>query len=79
MLNSKEKQNKINAEKEQIDEKEIYEMLHQLQEIDIVHSITIKKDAFFFITTTKEIVQDTKQFCYGANASVLAVDKTFNL
>ena len=30
-------------------------MLHQLWEIDIVYSITIKKDAFFFITTTEEI------------------------
>ena len=39
---------------------EIYEILHQLQEIDIVHSITIKKDPFFFITTTEEIAQYIK-------------------
>ena len=44
-----------------------------------MHSITIKKDALFFITTTEEIVQDIKQFCCGANASALGVDKTFNL
>ena len=53
-------------------------MFRQLWEIDIVHSITIKKDAFFFITTTEEIAQD-KQFCCWANASVLGVDTTFNL
>ena len=79
LLNSKKKQNKRDTEKEQTDEKdEIYEMLHQLLEIDIVHSITIKKDAFFFITTTKEIAQDIKQFCCGANTSVLGVNTTFN-
>ena len=66
LLNSKKKQNKGDAEKEQTDEKdEIYEMLHQLQEIDIVHSITIKKDAFFCITTTEEISQEKKQFYVG--------------
>ena len=51
-------------------------MLHQLQEIDIVHSITIEKDAFFFIATTEEIAQDIKQFCCGTNSSVLGVDIT---
>ena len=40
-----------------------------------MHSITSKKDAFFFITTTEDI----KQLCCGANASVLGVDTTFNL
>ena len=54
-------------------------MLHQLWDIDIVHSITIKKDAFCFITTTEEIAQDIKQFCCGTNASVLGMDTTFNL
>ena len=44
-----------------------------------MHSITSKKDAFFFITTTEEIAQDIKQLCCGANASVLGVDTTFNL
>ena len=44
-----------------------------------MHSITCKKDAFFFITTTEEIAQDIKQLCCGANASVLGVDTTFNL
>ena len=58
---------------------EIYEILHQLREIDIVHSITIKKDPFFFITTTEEIAQYIKQFCCGTNASVLGVDTNFNL
>ena len=80
LLNSKKKQNKGDAEKEQTDEKdEIYEMHHPFREIDIVHSITIKKDAFFLITTTGEIAQDIKQFCCGTNASVLGVDTTFNL
>ena len=80
LLNSKKKQNKRDAEKEQTDEKyEIYEMLHQLREIDIVHSIAIKKSGFFIITTTEETAQDIKQFCCEANASVLGVDTTFNL
>ena len=80
MLNSKKKQNKGDAKKEQTDEKdEIYEMHHPFREIDIVHLISIKKDAFFLITTTGEIAQDIKQFCCGANASVLGVDTTFNL
>ena len=74
LLNFKKKQNKGDAEKEQCDEKdEIYEMLHQLRET------SIKKDEFFFITTTEEIAQDIKQFCCGANASDLGVDTTFNL
>ena len=69
MLNSKKKQNKGDAEKEQIDEKdEICEMLHQLREIDKVHSITVKEDVFFFTTTAEEIAQDIKQFYCGANA-----------
>ena len=60
LLNSDKKQNEEDAEKEQTGEKDgIYEMLHQLREIDIVHSVTIKKDAFFFITMTEEIAQDT--------------------
>ena len=80
LLNFKKKQNKGDAEKEQCDEKdEIYEMLHQLREIEIAHSITIKNDEFFFIITTEEIAQDIKQFCCGANASDLGVDTTFNL
>ena len=54
-------------------------MLHRIREIDIVHSITIKKDAFFFITMSEEIAQNIKQFCCGASASVLGVDTTFNL
>ena len=54
-------------------------MLHQLREIDIMHLITIKKNAFFFIKTTEEIAQNIKQFFCGANASVLEVDTTFNL
>ena len=46
--------NKIrDIENEQADENDkIYEMLHHLREIDIVHPVTIKKDAFFFLTTT---------------------------
>ena len=80
LLNSQKKQNKGGAEKEQTDEKDKnYEMLHQFRETNIVHSITIKKDAFFFVTTTEEIAQGIKQFCFGANASVLGVDATFNL
>ena len=60
LLNSDKKQNEEDAEKEQTGEKDgIYEMLHQLREIDIVHSVTIKKDAFFFISMTEEIAQDT--------------------
>ena len=44
LQNSKKKQNRRDAEKEQTDEKdEIYEMLYQLREIDIMHLITIKK------------------------------------
>ena len=42
-----------------------YEMLHQVREIDIMHSIIVKKGVFFFITTTEEIAQDIKQFFYG--------------
>ena len=47
------------------DHDEIYEMLHQVREIDIMHSIIVKKGVFFFITTTEEIAQDIKQFFYG--------------
>ena len=54
-------------------------MHHPFREIDIVHLITITKDAFFLKTTTGEIAQDIKQFCCGTNASVLGVDTTFNL
>ena len=61
------------------DHDEIYEMLHQVREIDIMHSIIVKKGVFFFITTTEEIALDIKQFCCGANASILGVDATFNL
>ena len=79
LLNSKKKQNKGGAENEQTDEKEeIFKMLHQLWEIDKVHSIIIKKE-FFFIITTEETAQDIKQFCCGTNAFVLGVDTTFNL
>ena len=42
-------------------------MLHQLREIDIVHSINVKKDPLSCITMTEEIAQDIKQFCCGAN------------
>ena len=68
LLNSKKKQNKRDNKKEQTDEKdEIYNILHQLRETVIVHSITIKKDAFFFITMTEEIARDDftvdKRFC----------------
>ena len=54
MLDAKKNQNKIrDTKKEEIDENDkIYEMLHHLREIDIVHPVTIKKDAFFFLTTT---------------------------
>ena len=54
-------------------------MLHQLQQIYILHSITIKKDTFFFVTTTEEIAQDIKQICCGTNVSIPDVDTTFNL
>ena len=53
-------------------------MLHQLRQIDIAHSITSKKDVFFFIPTTEEIAQDIKQLSCGPNASVLGVDTTLN-
>ena len=54
-LNAKKKQNNRDAKKEQTDLKdENYEILHQLREIDIVHSTTVKKDVFFFITTTEK-------------------------
>lgn len=48
--------------KGQTDEKdEIYETLNQLWGIDIVHSLTIKKDVFFFITSTEKIAQVIKK------------------
>ena len=57
--------NKIrDTEKEQADENDkIYEMLHHLREIDIVHPVTIKKDAFFFLTTTVFGVDTTFDLC----------------
>ena len=51
-------------------------MLHQLREIDIVHSINVKKDPLSCITTTEEIAQDIKQFCCGTN---VWLDTTINL
>ena len=38
-------------------------MLHHLREIDIVHLVTIKKDAFFFLTTTVFGVDTTFNLC----------------
>lgn len=57
--------NKIrDTEKEQADENDkIYEMLHHLREIDIVHPVTFKKDAFFFLTTTVFGVDTTFNLC----------------
>ena len=80
-LNAKKnKTNKGDAKKEQTDLKdENYEILHQHREIDIVHSTTVKKDVFFFITTTEKVAQGIKQFFCGANASISGVDTSFNL
>ena len=57
--------NKIrDTEKEQADENDkIYEMLNHLREIDIVHPVTIKKDAFFFQTATVFGVDTTFNLC----------------
>lgn len=61
MVNSKKRQK--DAENKQTGEKdEIYEILHQLCEIAIVHPITVKKDTIFFKTMTKEIAQDIMEW-----------------
>lgn len=70
-------------EKEKSGEKNDNDYLHvllqSLHEIDIVHTITVKKKSFLFTLMTKEMVNDIKKFCCSDNASVLGLDTTFNL
>ena len=47
-----------------------------------MHSITIKKDAFFFIATTEEISQDNfavgQTFCYSSGHNLQFMEYVFN-
>ena len=47
-----------------------------------MHSITIKKDAFFFITTTEEISQDNfavgQTFCYSSGHNLQFMEYVVN-
>ena len=82
-------QKQINNRKNQVKEKEksgqtnendhLYVLLQQLHEIDLVRTITVKRNSVLFILMTDEMVNDIKQFCCGNNASVLGIDTTFNL
>ena len=55
------------------------DLINSLNEPDLIQSIIIKKDSFFFPASNRQINDIVKFCCVGNNCSVLEIDTTYNL
>ena len=55
-------------------------LINSLNEIDLIQSIVIKKDSYFFFLASNRQINDIVKFCcVDNNCSVLGIDTTYNL